>query len=185
MKKIKDIDAGAFEKMLSWLDRDRTLAGQKYEAIRLRLIKFFDYRQCPNSDELTDLVFDRVVEKIDSIIISDGGNPAGYFYKVAGFIYREDLRKPRAGELPEDLAMPADDHHAPQLECLKVCLKKLSLENQRLIVAYYEDETAAKIASHKKLAAELGIDTSALYTKIFRLRRQLQKCVLECIAHGA
>jgi DNA-directed RNA polymerase specialized sigma24 family protein len=181
MRKNKEISSEAFEKMLSWLDADRTLAAQKYEAIRFRLVKFFDYRRCADADALTDQVFDRVLGKMDSI--SDGGNPAAYFYKVADFIYRENLRKPVAVELSEDLAVLAgDDDYSPQLECLKICLKTLPAENRRLIVSYYEDETAAKIASHKKTAAAMGIDVSALYTKVFRLRQQLQKCVLKCVA---
>src|SRR5829696_5933939 len=99
MRKDREINPEAFDRMLLWLDEDRDIAGSKYEGIRLRLIKIFDYRQCTNSEELTDIVFDRVLKKIDENAITNGDNPALYFYKVANYIYRENLRKPIAVEL--------------------------------------------------------------------------------------
>ena len=138
MSKNREINPEAFEKMLLWLDEDRETAGSKYEAIRQRLIKIFDYRQCTNSEELTDIVFDRVLKKIDENAVSNNGNPAPYFFKVADFIYRENLRKPIAVELPEEIPFEESEESVhPYYECLKKCLKTLPDEKQKLIVSYY------------------------------------------------
>src|SRR5215203_1188640 len=126
MKKNREINPEAFEKMLLWLDENREIAGSKYEEIRFRLIKIFNYRRCTNSEELTDIVFDRVLKKIDENAVFNGGNPALYFFKVADYIYRENLRKPIAVELPEDIALEEDEESfRPHYECLKKCLKTL------------------------------------------------------------
>jgi DNA-directed RNA polymerase specialized sigma24 family protein len=182
MKKNMEINPAAFEKMLLWLDKNRDAAGNKYEAIRLRLIKIFDYRQCPNSEELADRVFDRVLQKIEQNAVADGGNPALYFYSVANNIYRENLRKPITVELPEDIAREEDEESfEPYYECLKKCLKKLSSEKQRLIIGYYEEEKRAKIDFRQKLAQSIGISTAKLHSRVFRIRESLQQCVLKCV----
>jgi DNA-directed RNA polymerase specialized sigma24 family protein len=182
MRKNREINPEAFEKMLLWLDENRDVAGSKYEAIRLRLIKIFNYRQCSNSEELTDIVFDRVLKKIDENALSNNGNPAAYFFTVANFIYRENLRKPIAVELPEDIPLEAaEESFSPEYECLKKCLKTLSEEKQKFIVGYYEEEKRAKIDFHKKLAQSLGIQVKKLHSQAYRIRMSLQKCVLECV----
>jgi DNA-directed RNA polymerase specialized sigma24 family protein len=189
MRIKREINPEAFEKMLLWLDENRDVAGSKYEAIRLRLIKIFDYRRCTNSEELTDIVFDRVLKKIDENAVpidrnavSNDGNPALYFFKVANNIYRENLRKPITVELPDDIALDeAEDSIHPYYECLKKCLKTLSDENRNFIVGYYEEEKQAKINLHKKLAQSLGIQVKRLHSRAFRIRASLQKCVLKCV----
>jgi len=182
MSKNREINPEAFEKMLLWLDENRETAGSKYEAIRHRLIKIFDYRQCTNSEELTDIVFDRVLKKIDENAVSNNGNPAHYFFKVADYIYRENLRKPIAVELPEEIPFEENEESVdPYYECLKKCLKTLPDEKRKLIVSYYEGEKKAKIDFHKQLAERLGIQMKRLHSRVFRIRMSLQKCVLQCV----
>jgi len=185
MKKSREINPEAFEKMLLWLDENRDIAGSKYEAIRLRLIKIFNYRQCLNSEELTDIVFDRVLKKLDENAITNGSNPALYFFKVANNIYLESLRKPITVELLDDIALEEDEESFnPYYECLRKCLKTLSEEKQKFIIDYYEEEKQAKIEFHKKLAQSLGIQVKRLHTRAFRIRKSLQKCVLECVRNN-
>jgi DNA-directed RNA polymerase specialized sigma24 family protein len=182
MKKQREINPEAFEKMLSWLDKDRDIAGQKYEAIRLRLIKIFNYRQSVNSEELADLTFDRVLKKFEENAVPDEAVPAAYFCRVADFIYRENLRKPVSVELPDDIALDEkEEGFDPYYECLKKCLKKLSAEKHRLIIVYYEEEKSAKIDLRQKLAQSIGIPLKKLHSRVFRIRTSLQQCVLNCV----
>lgn len=182
MGKNREINPAAFEKMLLWLDEDRDIAGRKFEAIRMRLIKIFDFRQCLNSEELADKVFDRVLQKISEIETNDGSHPAAYFIKVANYIYLENLRKPLAVELSENIPQPEEnDDFQTHYECLKKCLKTLPEEKRKFIVSYYEGEKQAKINLHKKLAANLGIELKLMHSKAYRTRISLQKCVLECV----
>lgn len=182
MKENQKINPEAFEKMLAWLDTDRDNAGCKYEAIRLRLIKVFNYRGCFESEELADKTIDRVVKKIDAIAETYQGNPAFYFLNVANKIYLEESRKPVSVELPENLASTEnEDDFRPEYECLKKCLTTLSAEQREFILEYYEKSKKAKIDSHKLLAQNIGIELGNLHTRAFRLRGKLQKCVLQCI----
>ena len=182
MKKQREINPEAFEKMLIWLDEDRDIAGQKYEAMRLRLIKIFDYRRCLNSEELADLTFDRVLKKFEENGVPVDAVPAAYFCRVAAFIHRENLRKPVAVELPDDVALDEkEEGFEPYYECLKKCLKKLSAEKHRLIIGYYEEEKRAKIDFRQKLAQSIGIPLKKLHSRIFRIRTSLQQCVLNCV----
>jgi len=182
MKRNREINPEAFEKMLLWLNENRDSAGRKYEAIRLRLIKIFSYRQCSHAEELTDKTIDRVVQKIDAIAKTYEGDPAFYFLKVADHIYRENLRKPIAVELSDDIAQVEDEEDfRPHYECLKKCLKTLPDEKRMFIVNYYEEEKQAKIKFHKQIAQSLGIKLKKLHSRAFRIRTGLQKCVLECV----
>ena len=182
MKKRGEINPEAFEKMLLWLDEDRDVAGRKYEAIRLRLIKIFDYRRCSDSEELADKVFDRVLKKIGENAIVDDSNPPAYFYKVASNIYRESLRNPVTVELPENIVLDEpEERFEPYYECLKKCLKSLSSEKHKLIIEYYEEEKRAKIDLRQKLARSLGIPLNMLHSRVFRIRTGLQQCVLKCV----
>lgn len=182
MKKNREINPEAFEKMLLWLDEDRDIAGLKYEAIRLRLIKIFDYRQCTNSEELSDIVFDRVLQKLDENAVADSADPALYFYKVACHIYRENLRKPVSVEVTDDIAAEADEENFdPYYECLKKCLENLSAEHRKLIVNYYEEEKHEKVTHHRQLAKSFGVKLNILHLRAYRIRKRLQKCVLQCV----
>jgi hypothetical protein len=103
MKPKWELNHEAFEKLLSWLDKDRNIAAEKYEAIRLRLIKILDYRSCFDSESIADETFDRVAKKIDWLIENYQGDPTLYFLAVANKIYLEFLKKPHQEELPENL----------------------------------------------------------------------------------
>ena len=81
-----------FDKLLALLDADRETAGVKYESLRVRLIKFFDWRNCETAQELADTVFDRILRKI-----SEGAeiqNINAYSATIAQFVFKENLRNP-------------------------------------------------------------------------------------------
>lgn len=182
MKRNREINPEAFEKMLLWLDEDRDIAGRKYEAIRLRLIKIFDYRQCSNSEELSDKVFDRVIKKFDENAVTDASNPALYFYRVANNIYRENQRKPLAVEIPDEIPVETEEAgFDPYYECLKKCLENLSAGHRKLIVNYYEEEKREKVNYHRQLAKSFGVKLNILHLRAYRIRKRLQKCVLQCV----
>lgn len=182
MKKNREINPEAFEKMLFWLNEDREVAGRNYEAIRIRLIKILNYRGCFDSEELADQVFDRVARKVDEVAPNYQGDPAFYFLNVANKIYLEYLRKPKSVELPADIPVSDDEEgFHPHYDCLKECLKTLSGDKRKLILSYYEEEKTAKINSRKQLAENIGIDLKQLHSRAFRLRTRLQNCVLECV----
>jgi RNA polymerase sigma factor (sigma-70 family) len=192
MKKEWVLTQEAFDTLLDWLDSDRERAGNKYEAIRFRLIKIFTSRGFWEAEELADETINRVVAKVADIAKDYQGDPALYFYGVAQKVQLEYLRKPRLrdsdpSDVAANLASPAAsilaDDAEPEFECLERCLEKLPPVNRQLVVEYYQQEKQAKIVYRKRMATELGIAVNALRIRAHRIRRTLEKCVHDCLEH--
>lgn len=191
MKKEWVLTQDAFDGLLGWLDSDRDRAGNKYETIRLRLIKIFTCRGCSEAEDLADETINRVVARLSDIANDYHGDPALYFYAVSQKIHLEYLRKLKArqSEVPVEAAA---DQSAPttnclsddierDYECLERCLEKLPTNNRELVLEYYQKEKQAKINHHKTLAQEMGIAVNALRIRAHRIRRTLEECVHTCV----
>src|SRR6476646_4870393 len=55
----------ALDKLLACLDPNRESAGEKYEHIRVGLVKFFEWRGCSFSQDHADETINRVARKLD------------------------------------------------------------------------------------------------------------------------
>ena len=181
----------AFEDLLAALDADRTRAAEKYERIRLRLTKLFEWRGCLNADELTDRTFDRVARRLNEGATVTSADAYLFVHGVALNVLREHWRSPaRAADaiLADDprLAVPdgtsaaesaaARIEHERLLERLVSCLDALPPESRRLVAAYHLQE-GRQIAARKTIAADLGLPLNALRIRVFRLRQALERCV--------
>jgi RNA polymerase sigma factor (sigma-70 family) len=177
-----------FEKLLNWLSADREAAGEKYAAIRERLVRIFYARGCQDADDLADESIDRVAKKIDTLIGSYEGDPALYFYAVAKNVFRESVRAPRAVELTDNMSFSAgqDEEIDTALEdqyyhCLDDCLQKLNPEQREFILGYYSDNKTAKVLRRKQIAVDLGVSGKAVRIRAFRVRESLRKCITACL----
>ena len=178
-----------FDKLLNLLDAsDRESAGAKYESLRVRLIKFFEWRNCENAEELTDIVFDRLVKKI-----ADGEqiqNVSAYSANIARFVLLEDSRRREKffssieenSEAENVAKNESDDDElkSARLNCLDKCLAEFSDENRRLVVAYYDTNERTMITIRKKLADALGISLNVLRIRVCRLKAKLEDCTKDC-----
>jgi len=182
MSKKSELSRQNFDKLLAWLDSDRNIAGSKYESIRARLVEIFYARGCPVAEELADEAIDRVAQKVEVLSATYEGEPIRYFCAVAKNIFLEFTREPKTEELPDKLAEPAaaQDEADIYSQCLNKCLRKLSSMQQQLIIGYYQREKQAKIKARRNLGQLLGISTETLRVRAFRLRKDLEKCVLNC-----
>lgn len=172
----------AFDKLLAWLNSDREKAGEKYEKIRLRLIRIFACRGCSEPEKLADETIDRVMSKVDWLAENYVGDPTLYFCGVARNVLKEDLRdraNPRV--LPPVLAAADDSRQTQEYDCLDQCMEKQPEHNRHLVLAYYEQERHAKIVNRSKLAEELGITLRALRLRIYHIRVQLRTCMEVCL----
>ncbi len=185
-------DLENLETLLNWLDPDRDEAWRKYEEIRKRLVKIFTWRQCGDVESLAHEVLERVERRIVEVIekFSAGDDPAKYFYGVARNVALESFRnrekfsefeeqhggvfKPL--ELEESANSPADD--------LDHCLEQLNEEDRYIALAYYQYDNETKKAEHDRLAKELGMTKSALWTKVSRIRSVLEKCLKGRLEHS-
>lgn len=168
-----------FDALLTWLDPDRDLAGEKYERVRMKLIRVFAHRGCSEPELLADQTFNRVASKLHSIAHDWVGDPMAYFYNVAQKIVFEHFRSRKVRELPPP--QPVDEQIEDQYGCLEQCVSALPNEDQRLVQEYYKDSKSQKIILRQTLANELGITVNALRIRAFRLRQQLRTCVVKCL----
>jgi DNA-directed RNA polymerase specialized sigma24 family protein len=180
----------AFDKLLALLDADRERAGARYEALRARLIKFFEWRDCDDPEELADAVFDRVTKKIEAG--ESVRNVEAYAATVAQFVLKEDARSPsRRSQSIEDNprlenqlaaggAAAPDETDEVRLACLDECLAELSAEQRRLVTAYYDTDERTMIEARRRLAAAEGISPNSLRIRVCRLKARLEECAKEC-----
>ena len=185
------LTGSAFEELLAALDTDRTRAAEKYERIRQRLTKLFEWRGCRNADELTDRTFDRVAKRLGEGATVTTADAYLFCHGVALNVLREHWRSPGHATgtvLTDDPRLVAADPataaaslatrlaHERLLERLAACLDALPPESRRLVAAYHLRENG-RITARKALAAELGLPLNALRIRVFRLRQALERCV--------
>jgi DNA-directed RNA polymerase specialized sigma24 family protein len=181
------LSQSSFDNFLTVLDpMNRERAGQKYEALRTRLVKFFEWRACQFADDLADETLDRVMKK------TDAGEPIkdhlNYAYGVARLVYLETLKQQNKQQaavisMPVKNAAPEADEADSRLDCLEICLRQLSEDSRLMILHYYRDDKQAKIDYRKKLAEKFGLSPNALRIKTLRIRARLEECVFKCL-HG-
>jgi DNA-directed RNA polymerase specialized sigma24 family protein len=172
---------GAFDLLLAQLDTDRQQAGTKYEALRRKLVKFFQWRGCSFPEDLADETINRVARNLES-----GENIrhlAAYCVGIARHVFLESLRTRRHEEALHDVTYPSPcpPDEDPRQDCLERCLRELSPENFQLIVQYYQENDQARIEARRNLALRLGIPPNALRIRAHRIRLRLQGCVEECV----
>lgn len=170
------------EALLKHLDPDREQAGERYEEIRRRLVRLFEWRGCASPEDLADETINRVARRMAEGVELRSADPYGYFCGVAHLVYKEVLRRSarertalESGDwLPEPAEEPAEDE---RLDALRQCLGQLSPEQRRLVLLYHQGEN--NIRGRKSLSEDLGIPMNALRIRVHRLRRKLEDCVQE------
>ncbi|MEO6052190.1 MAG: hypothetical protein ABIP78_12790 [Pyrinomonadaceae bacterium] len=177
------LSQSSFDQFLAVLDPNRDRAGQKYEALRIRIVKFFEWRVCQFADDLADETLDRVIKKVGlGEQINDHMN---YAYGVARLVFLETLKqqtKERAIVIDMPVTqMTDDDDEDMRLRCLEICLKELPENSRTMILHYYRDDKQAKIDYRKTLAGKFNISLNALRIKTLRIRTALEACVIKCL----
>ena len=174
----------AFDQFLTILDRDRDKAGEKYEYIRLKLLKYFQWRGSDVPDIDADETINRVTRRID-----EGEkiyNLKGYIYGVAKLVHAESLKRRHQRQGLDEGSLiqisPSDDDFVTTQyqHCLERCLRGLNNEEREVLTEYYRYEKVEKINCRKRLAARLGVSLNTLRVKMHRQRLNLEACVEKC-----
>lgn len=190
LKKEWILTKEALDNFLARLDVDRDRAGQKYEGVRLKLLKYFQWSGAVAPDMEADETINRVVRKLQEG--ENVYNLNAYIYGVAKLINAESLKlRTRNQQIDDDVQEveappePEDDPDAAKRRnCLDRCLQYLPERSREIIVGYYQYEKGEKINHRKKLAAKLGITLNALRIMAHRTRANLETCVRECVARA-
>jgi DNA-directed RNA polymerase specialized sigma24 family protein len=200
-KKEWGLTQEAFDRLLAELHPDSERAGQRYEKIRQKLVKMFQWRGCLMAEECADETFNRVAQKIFEGTRLWGDDPYSYFHGVALNVLREYWRSPeRMAETMEEMT-PAQALSAnPEelwlrkmeqmekerlLECLNGCLQTLPRESFHLITSYHQGEEGLNKVRRKELAEALGIPLNALRIRAYRIRIAIEECVEHCRERGS
>jgi DNA-directed RNA polymerase specialized sigma24 family protein len=101
----------AFDKLLAAFSPDADEAAKQYEALRIRLIRFFEWRSIPLADDRADEVLNRVARRIDEG--QQVNNVVAYAYRVAYLVFLEALKEPELVDIDQELIQPAIE---PQFE---------------------------------------------------------------------
>jgi len=170
-------------RLLSVLDEDPERAGEQYEILRRKLVKFFEWRGSTTSEELADETLNRLARKID-----EGEairSLSAYIGGMARLVWLEALKEQeRARGAFEELrasSQYSSQTDSPRIACFESCLEGLPPENRALILDYYRAEKSSKIKLRKELAEEMGLPLNALRIRAHRIRVPLEKCVADCL----
>jgi RNA polymerase sigma factor (sigma-70 family) len=169
----------SFEGLLEWLDPNRDHAALKYEQIRAGLISYFTFRAPCDAEDLADETINRVSSRLCEIKDQVNGERSRYFFGVARKVQLEYLRR-KTPQAPEEHTIDSERLEVEH-RCLEECIGKLSAENRKLVLRYYQADGRQKIEERKQLADELGIAPNALRIRAYRIRAALQKCLEKCV----
>ena len=176
----------ALDRFLSCLDANPDHAGRKYEAIRQKLVKIFDWRGARFPEECADETINRVVRKLE--YGQEIRDIPTYCQGVARLVFLEALKKAENRQVsldelksvPVAPVLPEDD--SAQRNCFVRCLSELPIESRQLILQYYEDERRVKINNRQAMADQLGIPLNALRSRVQRIRDKMEQCIAHCLS---
>jgi RNA polymerase sigma factor (sigma-70 family) len=175
----------ALDRFLSSLDANPDHAGRKYEVLRQKLVKIFDWRGARFPEECADETINRVVKKLE--YGQEIRDIPTYCQGVARLVFLETLKKAENRQVSlDDLksvqASPlVHEDDTDQRACFTGCLDELPIQSRQLILQYYEDERRVKINNRQAMAEQLGIPVSALRSRVQRIRDRLEQCITHCL----
>jgi len=184
----RELTSQAFIKLLERLGEDEEQAAQKYEELRLTLIRTFEWRGAPFPEEHADETLNRLARKLDEGV--EIRNIKDYVYTVARLVWLEALKRVDNRRAPldkiqhEPVALDTSREVAEKedrLDCLDNCLDALPYASRDLIMEYYVDEKRDRIDRRRDLAERLGLRRDALANRAQRLRDKLEQCVTRCL----
>ncbi len=166
-------------------DADREIAGTRYEELRVRLIRFFEWRGCTDAHDLADICLDRVLRKIGEG--EEINNVQAFAATVAQYVYKEDLRSRGrmtdsidADDAPRIAAEETVSNDDDRMDCLESCLNEFNVADRDLIISYYNTDEKTMIAARKRLADSLNVSINTLRIKVCRLKTKLERCTKKC-----
>lgn len=170
----------AFDGLLQQLGSEPEAAAREYEALRARLIAFFDWRGAEAPEALADEALDRLARKLGQHEAIE--NVRAYLFGVARNVWLEaEKHRARARLAFEAGPRPAwredDGAGEARIAHLERCLRELPDEARDLIVRYYRGAGKAHLVERKLLAERLGITYATLKTRAHRIRARLEHCL--------
>lgn len=175
-----------FDALLALFSNDREEAGAAYAELRRNLVRFFEMRNCRDSDLLADETLSRVAARAHTFDPLRHVRPSTFAFGFAAKILLEYTRDPRKMKIGYEAweessfspALPLEEGtDEDDLDRLDKCLGEMSAENRELLISYYSKEKQEKIELRRAMAEKLGIKIETLHIRVYRLREALKKCM--------
>jgi DNA-directed RNA polymerase specialized sigma24 family protein len=176
------LNKDALEDLLRAFHADREQASHHYQALRERLIRFFQWNRTEMPEELADEVLDRLARRLNlsSEQIQD---PVRYAVGIARLLLQEqrrkNLRREKALAELQQSSLDADRREQERIlqqeraELLQQCLQSIPEQSRELIFRYYDVDEAA--AYRQQMARAYGISINALRNRALRIRMDLER----------
>jgi RNA polymerase sigma-70 factor (ECF subfamily) len=158
---------------LQLLDRDPDRAAEKYGDLWLRLVKFFEWRDCGSPEDLAQETLARGFRRIADGVEVDADSLVSYFFGVARNVVHEDRRNRQRGSVSLD-ALPevgtVDISRVEARICLQQCFSRLSQAERELLLGFYADD-------RRLVARRLHLTANALRVRAHRARKKLERLI--------
>lgn len=169
--------------LIARLRADAASGGFDYEPLRRRLVLFFRQHEPVDAEALADEVLDRLARRLDEGTAID--NAGLYAFGIAKLMLFEAHERRTRHEAARQEALATAEAEAERdeetdpalLAALRACLREFGPRSAELMLAYYRDDDARRIATRRGLAARLGVSLNALRNRALRLRDALETCV--------
>jgi hypothetical protein len=199
-QKKKDwvMNEDAMDRLLVLFDSEPDMARHKYDKIRAKLTKLFQWRGCPAPEEYATKTIEGAAKELLEGTESQVQNPYLYFHGVAidvANVLKEHWGTPERDRVspvdrPAD-SVPTDQAGTPEVEfqklererrlqCLKDCVSALEPESLDLITRYHRPGEGKD--ARKELARSLGIPQNTLRIRALRIRSSLESSVTKCLS---
>jgi DNA-directed RNA polymerase specialized sigma24 family protein len=189
-RQVWSLTQPAFDGLLALLGPDRDIGAARYLEIRRNLVRLFEWRGCTTPEEYADETINRCARKIgEGEVIRD---LATYCIGIGRMLLLE-MGRDRAKQArpldearePRVVVHEPDDDHERRVECLRSCLGRLSPDQRKLILSYYQGDRGDKIKNRTGLTRTMGISHGTLRMRALRLRASLQLCAENCLRNQA
>jgi DNA-directed RNA polymerase specialized sigma24 family protein len=173
------------EILIAGFDPDIAVASRKYQQLRRKLVRLFEWRGAWTADDLADETLTRVARKLGEGARVEG-DVEPFARGVARLVFLEFLREQQRDDRLRSSPLPASTPVADEvdLDCLDRCLEKIATSDRETILGYYADDSAGRIEARRNLANRLGVSPTALRIRALRIRDRLETCLQECRAAG-
>lgn len=175
----------AFERLLAAFGGTREEAAERYESLRLRLVRFFTWERCLHPEDRADEAFNRAARRLaeGETVQNIEHYTSGVARLLAKESVAEQIRQERAysgwAHSRNGVGVPGASAEY-EADCLETCLREvLSTDERDFLLQYYEGDRQVRIQSRQRMAARLGIGLNALRNRALRLREKLESCLRE------
>lgn len=158
------------------LDADPAVAAVRYRELFVKLVKFFEWRGCRQSEDLAQETLSRGFSRIGGGADVYAQDPNQYFLGIARNVVKETWKE-RPLQQADDAVLEAGRPQwtrPPQAVesaiLLRQCLGRLDRSERELILRYH-------LGDREKLQADLGLDGNALRVRVHRAVKKVREFV--------